>query len=315
MKPYQVLAYYHFTPLADPHTEVINHKNFLKNLDFTCRIYISEEGINGQACGSTSAVAAYMEWMKSHPDFKEMPFKIHEWHEQAFPRLTIKYRKHLVGVDQKIDLSKRGQHVPPAEWKEMMKTRKDCLLIDTRNEYEWKLGHFEGADLPACDTFREFETYADNLSKEKDPAKTPVMMYCTGGIRCELYSSILIERGFTEVYQLEGGIINYGLKAGSEHWKGKLFVFDDRLSVPISHEETPVVGKCHHCQTPSESYYNCANMDCNTLYLCCPACVKTFAGCCQTSCQNAERVRPYQQQNPHKPFRKKHHYEPDVCKE
>ena len=180
----------------------------------------------------------------------------------------------------------------------MLQEKDEYLLLDVRNEYEWKLGRFEGAELPPCETFREFEAYADKLKDEKKPENTPVMMYCTAGIRCEFYSSILKEKGFTNIYQLEGGIVNYGLKEGSDHWLGKVFVFDDRLSVPIAENETSVIGKCHHCGQSSEAYYNCANMDCNELFLCCPKCLHQYAGCCCTECQSAKRSAPLPSSKP-----------------
>lgn len=306
---YLVLAFYQFSSIANPREEVKNHKSFFENREITSRIYISEEGINGQMSGSQKSAEEYMEWMHSRPEFKDIHFKIHYWHEQAFPRQTVKYRQNLVGCDGKINLSLQGDHVSPAKWRDMLESEEEYLLIDVRNDYEWEIGHFDGAELPKCNTFREFEKYAENLKQEKDPKKTPVMMYCTGGIRCELYSSILMEKGFDQVYQLQGGIINYGLKEGSDHWLGKLFVFDDRMAVPISDQETQVIGKCHRCNEPSDSYYNCANMECNHLFLCCPTCLKELAGCCKEECQYAERVRPYNDQSAHKPFRRKGHYE------
>lgn len=311
MKEYYVLAYYQFSPIPDPRSEVFAHKAFFKGRDATSRIYISEQGINGQMSAAKEDAEAYMEWMHSRPEFKEVHFKIHNHHEQAFPRLTIKYRRQLVAYDKEVDLSVRGEHVAPKKWKEMLETSKEHVLIDVRNDYEWKLGRFDGAELPPCETFREFETYADNLKNSVDPKKTPVMMYCTGGIRCELYSSILIERGFEKVYQLDGGIINYGLKEGSDHWLGKLFVFDDRLSVPISDQEAPVIGQCHHCQVECEAYYNCSNMDCNGLFLCCPTCLEKHKGCCKESCSSGVRLRPFQKETAHKPFRRWHHYFPE----
>ncbi len=190
----------------------------------------------------------------------------------------------------------------------MLENDSKRVLIDVRNEYEWKVGHFKGADLPPCDTFREFKDYADSLKDKVDAKNTPVMMYCTGGIRCELYSAVLKSKGFEKVYQLEGGVINYGLKQGSDHWLGKLFVFDDRLTIPISEEATPVIGQCHHCHQPADTYYNCANMDCNCLFICCKECALKFIGCCQDSCCDAERVRPFNKDQAHKPFRKRHHY-------
>ena len=307
--PYYVLAYYQFSPIEDPHAEIKSHKDFFKSRDVKARIYINEDGINGQMSAAKQDALEYIDWMHSRPEFADMQIKIHGWHEQAFPKLTVKYRKQLAAIDKKVDFDKRGQYLSPKDWKERLETRDENLMIDVRNDYEWKVGYFEGAELPECNTFREFNQYADDLSTKVDPKKTPVMMYCTGGIRCELYSAILKEKGFDEVYQLQGGVINYGLQEGSSHWNGKLFVFDDRLAVPISDEETPVVGECHHCRKPSEDYYNCANMDCNELFLCCKECIKEFRGCCQGSCEDSPRVRPYELQNPHKPFRKRHEYE------
>lgn len=305
---YKILAYYHFTPIKDPVTEVATHKHFFQNRDVTARIYISENGINGQMSASSQDAEDYMEWMHRRDPFQNVPFKLHTWHEHVFPRLTVKYRKNLVGFDKAIDLSIRGEHVSPTQWKEMMKNRENNILLDVRNDYEWNLGHFEGAELPPCETFRDFDAYADQLKEKNDPKATPVMMYCTGGIRCELYSSILKEKGFEKVYQLEGGIINYGLQEGNDYWMGKLFVFDDRLSVPISEEQAPVVGKCHHCNASNENYYNCANMDCNRLFLCCSDCLNIYAGCCKEECTSSPRLRPYAHLDPHKPFRRWHHY-------
>lgn len=303
-----VLAYYCFTPISDPHAEIKAHKKFFQDRNITSRIYISEHGINGQMSGQKEDAEAYMRWFHANPLFENVPFKIHTHHENVFPRQIVKYRKQLVALDEVVDMSKTGEHVSPEQWKEMLETQEERVLLDVRNEYEWQVGRFEGSECPPCDTFREFRAYADDLTAKVDPKKTPVMMCCTGGIRCELYSSLLKEKGFEKVYQLDGGIINYGLKVGNDHWLGKLFVFDDRLTVPISDQPAPVIGTCYHCKTPNENYYNCANMDCNNLYLCCSECAKQYLGCCSTDCQTATRVRPYNHQNAHKPFRKWYHY-------
>jgi len=307
-KTFFVLAYYHFTPIADPRQEVDAHKEFFKGRQITSRIYISEQGINGQMSGIQEDAEAYMRWMHAKDSFAQMPFKIHTYHENVFPRQIVKVRQQLVALDEEVDLEATGEHVSPDRWKELLESDQKPLLLDVRNDYEWEVGRFEGAECPPCGTFREFKDYAENLKTKVDPEKTPVMMYCTGGIRCELYSSLLKKGGFDQVYQLDGGIINYGLKQGSEHWLGKLFVFDDRLTVPIADQAAPVIGKCHHCQIANECYYNCANMDCNRLFLCCPTCLKQFSGCCSDKCQTAPRLRPYQQQDAHKPFRKWYHY-------
>ena len=304
---YYVLAYYIFTPIEDPHAEVAKHLEFVRSHDITCRVYISEEGINGQMSASQAAGEAYMQWLKSDPRFAEVAFKIHTYPEHAFPRATVKYRKQIVAMDETVDFSLGGKHVSPAEWKAMLQNRdENTIVLDVRNDYEWEIGHFEGAELPKLDTFRKFPEYARQLKEERDPAATKVMMYCTGGIRCEIYSALMKKEGFENVVQLDGGVINYGLEEGNELWRGKLFVFDDRLAVPIDGHDAETISSCSHCQTPSDTYHNCANMDCNKLFLCCPSCSEKFLGCCCVECQSAPRLRPFIKTDKPKPFRRKH---------
>jgi UPF0176 protein len=304
--PYHVLAYYIFTPIEDPRLEVAKHHEFLKDLDVRCRVYISEQGINGQMSASAAASEAYQNWLKSDPRFSQVIFKTHFFQTHAFPRLTVKYRKQLVAVDTPVDMSLQGEHVSPQKWKEMLEHKDEhTLVIDTRNDYEWVIGHFEGSELPPLETFRQFPKYARDLKEKCDPKETTIMMCCTGGIRCEIYSALMKQEGFEKVYQLDGGIINYGLKMGNDKWHGKLFVFDDRLAVPLSEEsEGDVISHCAHCNAPSDVYYNCANVDCNELFLSCPDCAEKFKGCCCEDCTQAERLRAYEKVDRPKPFRR-----------
>lgn len=304
---YKVLAYYAIVPIEDPAMEVARHKEFFQNRDFKGRIYISKEGINGQASGLAAHADEYMAWMGADSRFQKMSFKTHGSNEHAFPKMTVKVRKQLVAVDCEVDLSNRAEHVSPAEWKRMLEERgQETIVIDVRNDYEWKIGHFEGSELPKLETFREFPAFAKKLREERDPKNTVVMMYCTGGIRCEFYSPLMKKEGFEKVYQLDGGVINYGLKEGGEHWKGKLFVFDDRLAVPMDEKGEPIAS-CVHCGKANDVYYNCANMDCNELFLCCLDCLRTHQGCCCSACESADRIRPYQENG--KPFRRWDHEE------
>ena len=201
--------------------------------------------------GTKEDIDAYICWMQTNSLFEKMPFKIQPHHENVFPRQTVKYRKQLVALDEEVDLSLGGEHVSPAEWKELLEDNERPLVLDVRNDYEWEVGRFAEAECPPCETFRDFRKDTEESRRKVDPQTTPIMMYCnTGGIRCELYSAVLRKEGFKKVYQLDGGIINYGLKQGSDHWLGKLFVFDDRLTVPIAEDQTPVIGKCYHCGIP-----------------------------------------------------------------
>lgn len=308
--PFQVLAYYYFTKLEDPQLEVARHKEFFEGKDIRCRVYISEEGINGQMSASEEASQLYQEWLKSDPRFAGVVFKAHHHFEHAFPRTVVKYRKQLVAMDVPVDMSLTGEHVSPDRWKEMLEQRDDnTLILDIRNDYEWEIGHFDGAKLPTLETFREFPKYASELKDQRDPKETKVMMYCTGGIRCELYSALLKKEGFENVFQLDGGIINYGLKQGHDKWRGKLFVFDDRLAVPIDEKTDEVISHCKHCGASSDVYYNCASMDCNELFLACPECAEKLKGCCSETCSCAERLRPYEKVERPKPFRRAHFYQ------
>lgn len=305
-KNYLVLAFYVFTDIEDPYNEVKRFHTFLSTKDVTGRIYINEEGINAQMSIAQADAPTFYDWFLNDQRFKETDIKVHSHTEQAFPKLTVKYRSQLVAMDVDYDFSHTGKHVSSDEWATMIENRdEDTLILDVRNGYEWEVGHFEGTEKPDFKTFREFPRYAKELKKKRNPEKTKVMMYCTGGIRCELYSCLLKEEGFDEVYQLNGGIIKYGLEKGAKHWKGKLFVFDDRLVIPISEtEETETVGQCIHCNGAIDTYYNCANMDCNELFISCLECAKKMVGCCSTECVDAPRRRQFVPQDSPKPFRK-----------
>jgi len=306
---YWVIAFYSLVTLDDPHGEVLKHKEFFKTRDLFSRIYISEQGINAQMSGRADHAQEYIDWLRSDSRHANISFKIHLAKGHVFPKATIKYRKQLVALDYEVDLKDGGQHVDPSLWRQMLEEKNsDTLILDVRNDYESKVGHFAGAELPKLDTFREFVEYTKELKEKRDPKKTKVMMYCTGGIRCEYYSAVMKNEGFEEVYQLSGGVIQYGLDEGQANWEGKLFVFDDRLVIPISGEEAPAITVCKHCEKVHDVYYNCANMDCNDLFISCPECLKREKGCCSEKCLDG-RVRPIAEDANPRPFRKWNHEE------
>ncbi|MDN3509444.1 MAG: rhodanese-related sulfurtransferase [Candidatus Neptunochlamydia sp.] len=303
---YLVLAFYLLKEIDEPRREIKNWKRFLKEKDALGRIYINEKGINAQMSISEKDASDFYKWFMGDERYKGTEIKVHHYPEQAFPKLTIKYRVQLVAMDRDYDLSHEGKHLSSDEWAKMIEKRdENTVIVDVRNDYEWEVGHFEGAEKPQLKTFREFPKYAEELKKTHDPKKTKVMMYCTGGIRCELYSCLVKDQGFEEVYQLDGGIIKYGLEKGNKYWKGNLFVFDDRLVVSISDKEkSAVISHCCHCDTTVDTYYNCANMDCNELFISCKSCAEEMRGCCKESCMDAPRARSFQVSDHPKPFRK-----------
>jgi UPF0176 protein len=304
--PFLVLAYYHLAKVDDPKAFVKEHKAFFATRDVRGRIYIAKEGINGTLSAPKEVVCEYLRWIWEKPGFLDLEFKIQEYHDHTFGRMQVKTRNELVALGFEVPLDQRGEHLSPKAWREMLEQEQDKVVLDVRNDYEWELGHFEGSEVPPCKTFKDFKAYSEELKARIDPEKTKVLMSCTGGIRCEFFSSLLKQQGIKNVYQLQGGIIKYGAEEKSKHWLGKLFVFDDRLAVPLSEEEAPTIGKCMHCGCEADRYYNCANMDCNELFLCCPKCLEAFQGCCQESCQKGCRVRPYKHAST--PFRRWYNY-------
>jgi UPF0176 protein len=289
---YWILAFYSVTPLEQPEKAVLEWKEFFASRDLMGRIYLSLQGINAQMSASEEAAKEFLEWLESR--YGDLGVKIHQSDRHVFPKKTIKYRKQLVALDRPVDLSNTGRHVSAAEWREMLEKRdEETIVLDVRNDYEWKVGHFEGSELPALSEFRQFPKWVSELKEKRNPKKTKVMMCCTGGIRCEFFSALMKEEGFEDVVQLKGGVVQYGIEEGNRHWKGKLFVFDDRLVVPISQDEAPPIGVCIGCGTLVDVYYNCANSDCNRLYVSCGACHEEKQGCCSKECRCAPRLRAF----------------------
>jgi UPF0176 protein len=303
---YVVLAYYYFCSIEDPAALVEKHKAFFKKRDFKGRIYISKEGINGQASAPMAIAKEYMEWICQDPRFEKMTFKLNEGREHVFEKMTVKVKKRLVAFTKPIDLEKRGHHLSPQEWNKVLNSDQDYILIDVRNDYEYKIGHFVKAYNPNCNTTHQFAEFLKELKSKTDLNKK-ILMYCTGGIRCEYFSSHMVQEGFKDVNQLDGGVINYGNVVGGDGWLGKLFVFDDRMAVDISKIKSSPLAQCLYCKKPEDCYYNCANMDCNALFIACTQCYIEHKGCCASTCQDLPRTRSIESAS-NKPFRKWYFY-------
>ena len=302
-----VLAYYVIQKIENPKKVLFEHKKFLESVDSKGRIYIGPQGVNAQLSIARKDLSGYLDFLKRDPLYKEADLKAHADTSHRFAKLTVKYRAQIVALDQDVDFSKRGEYISPEEFEKKLDQRdENTLLIDVRNNYESQVGYFEGALKPDHKTFREFIEYADQLAQAIPNKKDKtVLMYCTGGIRCEFYSPLMKERGFEKVYQLKGGVIGYGLHCGVKHWRGKLFVFDDRMVIPISKDNDEIISRCSFCTCPTDLFYNCANMDCNALFLSCKRCALAHKGCCQGSCESAPRVREMDRENARpQPFRK-----------
>lgn len=236
--------------------------------------------------------------MSLHEDqrFSSMPFKIDEVDGHIFQKLFVRVKQELVTFrsDLPTDPTRAtGRRLSPAEWKERLE-RGDAIILDGRTDYEFDIGHFRGAIRPDIESFREFPQWIrEHLGKNKD---TPILTYCTGGIRCEKLTAFMLADGFSNVYQLDGGIVTYGKDKETQGalWDGLCYVFDERIAVEINHtEDRRVVGRCFHCDSPTERYINCANVLCNRQHLACSECEAQFSHTCSVACLDRILV-PYE---------------------
>ncbi len=288
---HQVLLYYYYNKFPDPEAYCKEHVELCESLDLLGRILIGNEGINGTVSGTPENCDAYREYMDNHALTKGMEWKIDDVDKHQFPRLSIKVREEIVPLGLKEnDFSPNectGEYLNPEQWRDML-DGEDTVIIDARNQYEWELGHFEGALLPEVDNFRELTDWVRERKDQWEGKK--VMTYCTGGIRCEKFSGFLKKEGLEDVYQLHGGIVTYGKdkEAKGEKWKGSCYVFDERIQVPIN--QTPdaeTIAKCAHCGTVSDRYRNCEWSPCNCRHFCCEACETKTRGYCDDACHEA----------------------------
>ncbi|MCA0971198.1 rhodanese-related sulfurtransferase [Halobacillus litoralis] len=285
---YRVLLYYKYVDLPDYEEYCANHLKFCKELGLKGRIIVSHEGINGTVSGTVEQVEEYMDYVRSDERFADIHFKIDENDGHAFKKMHCRVKPELVNwsLDED-DIDPKtfgGQHLKPKQFNEMLKDD-DTIVIDGRNEYEYRIGHFRNAIRPDVDTSREFPDWiAENAHKWKDKK---VLTYCTGGIRCEKLTGILKKNGVEDVYQLEGGITTYGKdpEVKGELFDGKMYVFDERISVPVNQVEEKVIAKCEHCGKAEDRMINCSNPVCNRQYVCCEDCEQEQHAACTAECK------------------------------
>lgn len=262
---YRVLLYYNYTKIENPEQFAKEHLALCKSLGLKGRILVAEEGINGTASGTIEATQQYMDWMHNDERFKDTWFKIDESEGHAFRKMFVRPRKELVALNLEEDvdpLRLTGEYLDPKAFKEAL-LDEDTIVLDARNDYEYDLGHFRGAIRPDIRNFRELpEWIRENKEKFMDKK---VVTYCTGGIRCEKFSGWLLREGVENVAQLHGGIATYGKdpEVKGEMWDGKMYVFDDRISVEINQVDKQIIGKDWFDDTPCERYINCGNPSCN----------------------------------------------------
>ena len=312
---YEVILYYKFHPVEDPDSFCKLHKKRLKQMGLKGRVYIGAEGINGTLGGIPEQIAEYKKTLRGIEGFEDTEFKTDYNDEVPFAKLICKVREELVAIHMDgLNPANGGNHLSPAEWRKILDQSDDFVLIDVRNNYESKVGHFKGAIKPDVDNFYEFPDWLEQKESEI-PKDKKVLMYCTGGIRCEKFSVLMKEKGWEDVNQLHGGILNYSKKEKGKHFKGKCFVFDDRLVVPVNRENLEPIASCEITGKPADSYINCANMECNKLFVCSEEGAGIMEGCCSEKCRQSDYKRPFDPDNAFRPFRKWYNYFDEEFKE
>ncbi len=282
---YEVLLYYKYIDVLSPEFEVEDQRKILSFFNLKGRVLIAAEGINGTVCGTKKQCDDYISYMNSHEIFKNIDFKKSESDFICFSKLIVKLKKEIVvlAIDPKeMPATMSAETITTDAFHNLMNEKKDEIVVfDTRNLYESRIGKFNGAITPDIKTSREFKDYFENnksLFSDKD-----VVMYCTGGVRCERIS-ILLDRlkVAKKVRHLNGGIHRYVEKYPNGHFRGSNYVFDDRISQKVNDD---ILSNCDICNVPCDKYNNCLNAICNRHYLCCDVCFKNFNGNCSEKCK------------------------------
>lgn len=289
---YRVLLYYKYVTINDPEQFTQEHLHYCKNLGLKGRILIASEGINGTVSGTIAQTEQYMTDLRANPLFSDIVFKVDEIETHAFKKMFVRHKEELVTFRYERELDPNqitGKHLTPNEFYEQLQ-QDDVIILDGRTDYEYDIGHFRGAIRPDVESFREFPTWIrNNMAQFKDKK---VLTYCTGGIRCEKLTGFLIHEGFTDVNQLDGGIVTYGKdpEVQGRLFDGKCYVFDERISVPINRtDEDIVVGTCFHCHESNDQYINCP--ECNLQYISCDSCYEEHQGFCSDECRHKFQTR------------------------
>lgn len=291
------LSFYQYAHIGNPQVFRDHFFILLNEIEVLGRIYVSKEGINAQISVLDENWNAFVEAMNTIVFLKGIRLnRAIEDNGKSFFKLTIKLREKIVADglnDDTFDVTNKGTHVNAADFNKLSEDP-ETTIIDMRNHYESEVGHFKGAITPDVETFKESLPIIEDMIADKKDKK--ILMYCTGGIRCEKASAYFRHKGFENVYQLEGGIIEYARQAekkGLENrFVGKNFVFDDRLGERISEE---VIAKCHQCGSVCDTHTNCGNDACHILFIQCDKCKSEYESCCSIKCKDFTHLPEAQQ--------------------
>lgn len=260
---FPVILFYKYVEVADPAAFAAAQRELCSDLRLKGRVLIAPEGINGTLAGPRGAIDRYTEALQQDVRFSGITFKFSAGNAGTFPKLVVKVRKEIVTLNAGELAPDRDNQLSPAAWKEKMENDPNAVLLDVRNRYESDAGRFENAIVCEIEHFRALPGYVERLEPLKEKH---VLMYCTGGVRCEKASALLRQRGFQHIHQLQGGIVSYQEQFGNEHWLGECFVFDQRMTVRVE-QGLRQIGSCAHTGEATSRFVNCLHDPCHKLFL------------------------------------------------
>lgn len=276
MNEYEIILFYKYIYLENPGEVAVWQRGLQGKFELKGRTIIAHEGINATMEGTKENIAGYLAEYLADPRFSNTHIKVSVGTGTAFPKCFVKVRKEIVtlGLGEACDIDPNvltGKRLQAEELHEWINSDKEFYIVDMRNAYEHLAGQFKGSITPSMDNFRDLPKFLDSIAHLKD--KT-VLTVCTGGVRCEKASGYLLSQGFTDVYQLDGGIVSYMEKYPNENFVGKLYVFDNRIIMGFYTDDAKheVIGVCSICEKPSERFTNCFDMECHRQVIACEQC-------------------------------------------
>jgi len=290
MHQYKVISFYKYVKIEDPEALMKEHLNWCLENGLKGKVYLAKEGISGSIFGDDELTRKYKNYLKGYKIFEDIWFKETPTDSVAFSKMHVRVKEEIVNSGlRSTKLEHTAPKLTPEQLLKFYEDKKDFVIVDARNWYESKIGKFKNAITPQITHFREWPKVVESLAAYKD--KT-IVTYCTGGIRCEKASAYMREQGFKDVYQIDGGILNYILQFPDTYWEGGMFVFDDRrVFEPNTKDELKYTANCHFCGKPTSYHINCHNIDCDKIIVCCHDCKVEKEYCCSDECRTSKNKR------------------------
>lgn len=290
MHKYKVISFYKYVTVKEPENMANDCLSWCTKNGVLGKIYFAKEGINGSVFGDDLITSKFKNYLTGYNIFKDIWFKETPTDNIAFKKMHVRIKEEIVNSGlRNTKLENTAPKLTPEQLLKFYEEGKDFLIVDARNWYESKIGKFKNAITPQITHFREWPKVVESLEAYKEKV---IVTYCTGGIRCEKASAYMREKGFKNVFQIDGGILNFVQQFPDTYWEGGMFVFDDRkVFEPNSKEELKHIAACHFCGKPTSYYINCHNLNCDKIIVCCHDCKIENEYCCSEECRKSSNKR------------------------